>query len=139
MRSQFLVFFFLTSEPLRPPNSSLCLAHNHYKYQHILSVSKHALLNIFHWIFTPQWIAKSILMHQFSLTGFTNISRIYKTIIVIIRKAHTDVFLCSRRKQLFVEFKLVKSSLTYRLWTSSYWHAQYVSTVPVVFHSFKAY
>lgn len=85
------------------------------------------------------WVPKSTLMHQFSLKSFTNSSRIYKSSTVIGNKALTDVFLCPQRKQLFVEFRIMKSSLTYRLWTTTYWLAQCVSTILVSFHSFKAY
>lgn len=91
-------------------------------------------LGFFSW-----WVSKSALMHQFSLKSFTNTSRIYKNSTVIGNKALTDVFLCPQRKQLFVEFRIMKSSLTYRLWTTTYWLAQCVSTILVSFHSFKAY
>lgn len=95
------------------------------------------LFPLFIWFFW--WVPKSTLMHQFSIKSFTNSSRIYKSSTVIGNKALTDVFLCPQRKQLFVEFRIMKSSLTYRLWTTTYWLAQCVSTILVSFHSFKAY
>lgn len=66
-------------------------------------------------LFFFSWlVSKSTLMHQFSLKSFTNTSRIYKSRAAIGNKALTDVFLCPQRKQLFVEFRIMKSSLTYR-------------------------
>lgn len=134
----------MRSETLRSPNCSLCLIQQYFSWPlqipaHLKNVSKDVLLNIFPCFLPPWWTAKSTLMHQLSLTGFTNTSRIYKSSTVIINKAHTAIFLCPWGKQLFVEFRIMKSSLTYRLWTTPYRHVQCVSTVLVRFHSFKAY